>query len=373
MIYHHPLLLPQEGRSGSMVRICRMIDAFRNIGYNVHIVAGYARERKEAIEKIKTIAEEGTKFDFLYSESSTNPTLLGKRNIGKPFLEIDFFRWCKRKGIPTGVYYRDIYWRFELFKNITSWQRRAIAIPLYWIDWIHYVTFIDLLFLPSLNMAAFLPHSWRRDWIHALPPGCDIRDKQEKLKMNKAKKGLKLLYVGGVKPPLYDLTPLFESVNNTDDVSLTLCCRKNEWQEVRENYKNIPNDKVNIIHKDSRQLNPYYFAADAFILAREHHPYLLFAMPVKIFEAMGFGLPLISISGTLAADFISGENIGWVVENTSELTRLFGHLVNNPDAVNEKKRNVEKIREQHTWEERAKQAASILVKDSGELDSIRNL
>jgi glycosyltransferase involved in cell wall biosynthesis len=360
MIYHHPLPLPQQGLSGSMVRICKMIEAFRNIGYTVHEVHGYARERKEAIKKIKASARGGQKFDFLYSESSTAPTLLAKRNIGKPFLEIDLFTWCRRNVIPVGLFYRDIHWRFDQYKTVARLPRRAIAILLYWYDWLQYQSLVNYLFLPSLEMATFLPFGWRRDWIHALPPGCDIKDKSNNLCSMKGGGGLTLLYVGGMKPPLYDLTPLFESINISNVVSLILCCRQNEWQEVSDFYGYISHEKVKIVHVNSHQLAPYYFSADAFLLAWEQHPYLSFAMPVKLFESIGYGLPLISMTGTRAASFITEKKIGWVVMNTEELVSLFEHLVRHPEEVIQKKKNVESMREEHTWEMRAKQVAAIL-------------
>jgi glycosyltransferase involved in cell wall biosynthesis len=339
-----------------------MIEAFQNTGYTVHVVAGYADERREAIKKVKALVREGNQFDFLYSESSTAPTLLARRNIIQPLLDINFFSWCRRNGIPIGLYYRDIHWRFDQYKTVASWRRRAVAIPLYWLDWLQYLSLVDRLFLPSLEMAKYLPPGWRSEWIHALPPGCDIKDKDNNLHQDAAPgEALSLIYVGGVRPPLYNLTPLFESISNSSSASVTLCCRLAEWNEVKDIYHITPHEKIKIVHTDSQALEPYYIKSDAFLLAWDSNPYLSFAMPVKIFEAIGYGLPLISVTGTLAADFISQENIGWVVTNAQELVGLYGYLVHHPEDIMEKKRNVERIRHKHTWEVRAKQVASIFA------------
>jgi glycosyltransferase involved in cell wall biosynthesis len=362
MIFHYPLPLPQQKLSGSAVHIYGMMEAFKNNGYRVHVVGGYANERKKAVKQIKQLAREGDRFDFLYSESSTAPSLLAKRNLGKPFLEFELFNWCRENQIPVGLFYGDIHWRFDQYKTVARWYKRAIAIPLYLYDWLLYMSRVDSLFLPSLEMAAYLPPGRRREWIHALPPGCDIKERKNNLFGEKlSAHALSLLYVGGVSPPLYNLTPLFESISRSNDASVTLCCRLAEWNDVKEYYQYTPNGKIKIIHVDSNSLAPYYLQSDAFLLAWQPNPYLSFAMPVKLFEAIGNGLPLISISGTLAASFISKENIGWVVANSGELSALYEYLANHPEEVLEKQRTVEGIRPQHTWEVRAKYVASILT------------
>ena len=53
-----------------------MLDTFKEIGYEVDLVEGYAKDRSIAIKKIKDKIKQGVKYDFLYSESSTLPFLL---------------------------------------------------------------------------------------------------------------------------------------------------------------------------------------------------------------------------------------------------------------------------------------------------------
>jgi glycosyltransferase involved in cell wall biosynthesis len=365
MIFHHPFPLPTTHISGSMVRILNMYNAFMHLGYKVHLVTGFANDRKKALDCIKDMVRGGCKIDFVYSESSTIPNLLSKRNYSLPFLEIHIFKWCQDNAIPIGLFYRDIHWRFDHYKAVTRSGRKVLAKYLYWYDWLNYVRFVDYLFLPSVEMAPFLPTRWDRDRLQALPPGCHIHEWNSDITSYKASgETLSLLYVGGVRPPLYNLTPMFESITCSKVASLTLCCRFTEWNDVKEFYKYLPNDTIKIIHVDSPSLAPYYFQSDAFLLGWKPYSYLSFAMPVKVFEAIGYGLPLIALSGTLAASFISNENLGWVVANTDELVALYAHLAGNPDEVFEKQKNVERIRQQHTWEVRAKRVADILTKEN---------
>lgn len=58
-----------------------MIKAFEEIGYHVDYVMGYGKERKSQIEKIKRNIRNGVKYEFLYAENSTTPTLLTEKII----------------------------------------------------------------------------------------------------------------------------------------------------------------------------------------------------------------------------------------------------------------------------------------------------
>ena len=116
-IFHIPNSL--EGNYGSHVRPQKMMQAFKDIGYDVDVVMGYGKERKQSIKKIKKNIRAGMKYDFMYSESSTMPTLLTEKNHLPlyPLLDFSFFRFCKKNGIRIGLFYRDIYWKFQIYKE----------------------------------------------------------------------------------------------------------------------------------------------------------------------------------------------------------------------------------------------------------------
>ena len=94
MIFHVPNYIDLEAKSGSNIRPIKMINAFKEIGYDVDVVMGYASERKSKIKEIKNNIKNGVKYDFLYSESSTMPTLLTEKNHlpTHPFLDFSFFK-----------------------------------------------------------------------------------------------------------------------------------------------------------------------------------------------------------------------------------------------------------------------------------------
>ena len=92
----------------------KMIKAFEAI--DVDLIVGYGAERRKAINRIKRNVKHGKHYDFIYSESSTMPTLLTEKHHFPtyPFLDFGFFRWAKGNSIPIGLFYRDIYWKFPM-------------------------------------------------------------------------------------------------------------------------------------------------------------------------------------------------------------------------------------------------------------------
>ncbi len=91
-IFHIPWKLTIESNVASEIRPRKILKALEDIGYTVDIVWGNSKERKKSINKIKHRIDEGVKYDFLYSESSTLPTLLtGKHHLPlNPVLDFNF-------------------------------------------------------------------------------------------------------------------------------------------------------------------------------------------------------------------------------------------------------------------------------------------
>jgi glycosyltransferase involved in cell wall biosynthesis len=362
MIFHYPLPLREE-TSGSQVHLAQTLKAFRESGYDVALVTGYAADRNKAIVRVLREAEAGRRFDFVYAWSPTTPTLLAKRNVWHPWLDSDFFSWCKGQSIPIGLFYGDIHWRFPHYRGAAPWYRRALAIPLYRYDWNNYARLVDHLFLPSLGMAGFLPTTWPADRISALYPGCNVADRPLQAVSTGGSEGLKLFYVGGVRPPLYDLKPMIDALRGMSGVRLTLCCRAAEWAAARTYYEPVDTDVIRVVHAHGEQLASYYAETDVFGLFWQPYPYLDFAMPVKVFESLGFGVPLITTQGTEIARFVSGEDIGWAVSTTGEFRALLERLKANPQLIDEARGRVAQVRTQHTWQKRTALIARTLTRD----------
>ena len=225
MIFHCPV--KNEGNpDASQLRPLKMIEAFRQIGYDVAVVYGDGAERKKSIAAIKRSIRGGVKYDFLYSESSTLPTLCTEKHHlpSYPFLDFSFLSFCRRHGIRVGLFYRDIYWRFSFGND--SWKMKCLK-PFYIYDLIMYRRLVDVLFLPSKEMLGYIPLGFPGR-VEELPPGAG---KMSFTKTGMPGQGLNLLYIGGLVPH-YDLRMLVKAVSEIPEITFTLCCRKKEWMRV---------------------------------------------------------------------------------------------------------------------------------------------
>jgi glycosyltransferase involved in cell wall biosynthesis len=154
---------------------------------------------------------------------------------------------------------------------------------------------------------------------------------------------------------------MFNAVQASPHLVVTICCREREWREVQSYYGPLDTARVRIVHQQGDELAAHYARADLFVLIRNPDPYLDFAMPVKVFESLGYGLPIVAIEGTGAARFVAQEDIGWVATTEAELVRLLGYLHAHPELIGEKRRHVEMVRERHTWLARAQTVAAIMT------------
>lgn len=336
-----------------------MREAFAALGYEVVSVTGYLGERADAARSVLAQARKGRPFAFAYSETQSLPMPLTEPHHlpVRPFHDYRFLGGLKDSGVPVGIFYRDTHWRFpELTADLSGGKRL-------YLDTFHHLEYrqlrrsVDHLFLPSLRMAVALPTPWPEGRLSALPPGLTP---QSSPKSRTDLSQLRLLYVGGVTPPLYDLTPLFSALAATPAARLTLCCRPEEWARSAPSYE-VPSN-VTVVHGSGDELVPLYAAADAAAILWEPHPYLDITLPVKLFEAMAYGLPIITTPGTETARFVADEDVGWVVDDAQGFSRLVGHLQASPSDFAEAEARVEAARERHTWAERARQVAETLTR-----------
>ena len=364
MVFHHPFPVRADGTSGSQVRPYQMLSAFEALGYEVEVVIGHGLERRQAVERIRRDLKKGRRFAFAYSESHTIPTLLTEPHHVPtfPFLDFKFLAFLKRRNVPVGLFYRDVHWRFDQYRAAPLLQR-LVSVPLYHYDWHQYLKTVDHLFLPSLAMAAHLPTDWPRHRLSALPPGIppSFAATAPATEVQVGKE-LNLFYVGGVKPPLYDLSPTFDYLRDLEHASLTLCCRQQEWQQVAEHYSVPPN--VTVVHASGRGLEPYYQQADLFAVLWQPHPYLAFAMPVKVFEALGQALPVVTTPNTETARFVEKEATGWVVASRDAFSQLLSTLQKQPEHLRRKRQDLLAAQAEHTWQARAQQVVDTLTADT---------
>lgn len=366
-IFHIPNNIDLTGKSGSQVRPGKMLKALKNQGYEVDFVMGYGKARKESIKSIKKNIRQGIKYDFLYSESSTMPTLLTEKNHlpRYPLLDFNFLRFCKKNGIKVGLFYRDVIWKFEQYKKSVPWYYRVVTFWFYKYDLFQYNKCVDVLYLPSSRIEQYIPECKK---IHKelLIPGAVLDRKyidQRKQYFESRKKGdLNIFYVGGVSG-IYDILEMIKVLQNIDYVTVTICCKAEAWEKEKDRYGPYLTNRIKIVHDSGDALYQYYKKADLAwcYFDVEQHKYMKIATPIKMLEYMSFLTPVIATKGSCAAEFIEKYDVGWSIPyNVSEFTKLIEYIYDNQDSIIKKHNNTYTCLLDNTWEKRIDKIVSDL-------------
>lgn len=360
MIYHHPLPLDPEATSASGIRPCRMREAFQEIGYEVWEVTGYSKERRAKAGDVEHAMRAGVHFDFCYSESSTMPMTMTNPNHlpTDPLLDSFFFRHLHRSGVPVGQFLRDIYWRFPPYRRSVRFPKREAALAAYAYDMWTLRHHVDHVFLPSVQMAKHV--NLGNTPFSALPPA----HAHDKPLLGPAE-GISLFYVGGIGSH-YSLHRLFEGVKNAHrqnvDVKLTVCVRPDDWDAVKHEYAPYDCPAIQIVHGHGAQLRPYFEAANIASLFVEPMDYWQLAVPVKLYDYIGAGKPILTSQGTLPAQLVEEQGLGWAIEyNPNSLLDFLVNLSRDPNGLTRAREAVLAHREVHSWRERARQVVATLT------------
>lgn len=364
-IFHVPNHIDRDAKSGSHVRPRKMIEAFQEIGYQVDVIMGYGKERKKQISDIKNKIRNGKKYDFLYSESSTMPTLLTEKNHLPlfPNLDFGFFKFCKMHGIKIGLFYRDIHWKFEQYTREVSKLKQAVSIPMYRYDLRKYKRLVDILYLPSLGMEKYISE-YHFENIRALPPGAvknnRIIEDRKKYFEQRVDKKLKIFYVGGVRG-IYNLTSLLKAVYHKEYVDLTICCREMEWDKEKEIYEPYMTERIKIVHLSGKDLEDYYLQADICSCFFEVTEYMRMAVPIKLLEYTSYVTPVLATKGTEAGKFVEKFQNGFCIESREkELEIVLDNIYQNQKILLEKHRKAVQCLEENTWAKRARRVSKEL-------------
>jgi glycosyltransferase involved in cell wall biosynthesis len=356
IIFHIPYKINLNIFSTPNIRPQKLINSFIQKGFDVKVISGFHKERKKIIYEIKEDIKNGIKYDFLYSESSTMPTLLTDENhLPKyPFLlDFSFFRYCKRNSIPIGLFYRDIHWKFKQFEIEKYSLKYFISIFFYKLDLFFYSKLLDVLFLPSLNMMNYLKNLKNIKNIVALPSGHD----KSTLPINKDKNSnLRILYVGGLNE-MYDLKLLIKSIYelNNSKIFLDICTRESDYLKVKDEYKLYfeNNNNIKLYFSSGDQLDLLYSKADICSLFVRPHEYWNFTMPYKLLEYISKGKPIIVSSGSYVSKIIKDNSLGpIVIYEKNQLLRVLLEILNDKSILDKYNEPINKYFELNKWEER---------------------
>lgn len=356
ILIHYPFKIDRSRAAASQLRPQKIVDSFIKMGYEVHLIEGYGKERKQKINEIRRAIRNGVKFDFMYSECNTTPTLLTEKHHYPtyPFLDFAFFKFCRKREIPIGLFYRDIYWCFS--ENNKSWVQKVVKL-FHKYDLVEYNKYVSALFVPSLEMVGHIPFTFKMPVVE-LYPGCDAID----IKKEKNHNTINILYVGGVGAH-YDVSMIMEVVRDLPSYHLTICCRPDDWNAVKNDYQNLMSDNISVVHKSGEALKELYAEADLFCLFVRPDKYREFAVPFKLFETIGNGCPIIASKGTWVAKFVKQNKIGYTCEyDRQPLRELLTKITMSENDLAEICERIDAVKTENTWENRCKQIVRTLTK-----------
>lgn len=356
-IFHYPGPLVANPVVGSEVRPAMMLKAFRDLGYEVDVISGYSQERKGLIKKVKENIEAGTHYDFLYSESTTMPTALSDRDHlpRNPFLDEQFFSYCRKKKIPVGLFYRDAYWRFSYYRERVKKWVPYVTIPFYEHELGRYRYCTDTLFVPSNEFAEAIGYQAH---YRELPSGGRLVAEDSSVGDSEQ---LRLFYVGGITG-INNIDLVVDTIRKSGNAHLTICCPTDQLEEC-DYLKHIAeeSDNIRIIHETGEGVIRNLRDADIALALFDRNPYRDLAMPVKLFEYIGAGKPIISTAGTAAGRYVEEKGAGWAIEYSADKLEELLQIVHGSDELAEKKAAAAELAKQNTWQSRAETVAEELM------------
>ncbi|MDO5034520.1 MAG: glycosyl transferase family 1 [Actinomycetaceae bacterium] len=353
MVFHAPYPMEPNPTAASRLRPLRMREAFASIGYRVIDVSGTTPQRRKALKELRAMLRRGERPEFLYSENSTQPNLLATsvKDGVAPFLDYAIMKEARRAGVPVGIFYRDVYWKFSfgapsLRKRILPWLQAA--------DLRGYLRNGAHFFLPSAPMGKYLelPAGVSTS---VLPPAGD-----KGMTLPLPAGPLRLFYVGGLGGH-YKFETLLHAVRDLDGLEMDLVTRKQQWEQVVSQDPSLADPSISVHHLTSNELDPLYERCHVGILAVDPSEYWRFAVPVKLFEYISRGRPILVTKGTEAARIVEDLGVGWSVENTYEsIMETLVYLSEHPEEVQAKAEHTVEVAPTQTWEARANTVAKTL-------------
>ncbi|WP_227937211.1 glycosyltransferase [Alkalihalobacillus deserti] len=368
ILVYFPYKLQENPKSGSGVRPKKMVAAFTSYaekeGFELVVISGDSKERAKATEEYreKNRAKDAS---FCYMENATIPYwLTDSDHVPRaPKMDQRFWTYLKQQNVPIGLFYRDVYWKFDDMyvppggKKIFTPLMRAI----YYRELAVFKKFVDIMYLPSLEMNDFV--NWKGQY-KELPPGMEFEPSG--LTVKKEDEPMHAVFVGGItdQKGVMLMLEAFKKVNDGGrELRLSLVCREQEYKKYPAMHPFAEEGWCSILHVSGKELEAIYEKTDFAVIPREMNTYHHFSMPVKMFEYLANGQPILATNCKAQARVINEEEVG--VTTDDDLDSFMVGLQQMLDrSVYEKLRlNIETYSFQnHSWEARARQVAEELMK-----------
>ena len=354
--------MDKDPASGSGVRPQRMLEAFRELGYEVKLLEGIGNDRGKREKGTAEIRRwlKTQRPDLCYIEPPSGPLFF--------HCDRSLIRYIKSLGIPVGLFYRDAYWKFPEFATgakkslkdrCKGWLIRRMQIR----DAALFERCCSVVYFPSQTMLAHF--SFPR--MEILPPGCF-----HALRTRRVRREGEVctgIFVGGATVR-YGMGLLLEAAArlNREKVRLhlTVVCAEQGWttflaqNPVYREAAEAPWLEVHHLHAGP-ELEELYARSDFGIIPVLRNIYNDFGVPIKLFEYLSHLLPIVATDCTEIARLVEGQGIGIVAHDRPEdFERALGAMIDRIDSgcYDELCRQA---MEDNLWTRRARQIVSDLT------------
>ena len=341
--------------SGARVRPNCMLNALLARNHEVYVLSGsqninMRKLRHEQVVKAKQWVKENSP-DICYIESSTYPII--------HHCDYSMIRFLKRRGIPTAYFYRDIY---RILPNVVQKKRSGIKnkIKDVFLNLLQRYTDYqlkktDIVYFPSIRFTDYF--SYKR--MELLPPAGEIKINSIGRELTKT-----CIYVGGVSD-FYGFSLLmdaFKILNASENkYKLILVCREAEFLNM---YKDevIP-EWLEVHHVSGKALEPLYEKADIGLLTLRYNVYSHLCIGIKLFQYIGYGLPVLSTNVYTMGNIIRENGFGKTCEdNPEDYAKAISEMLSNKTALDDYRKSMLKsMEERHLWVHRVDKIISDLA------------
>lgn len=344
--------------SGSGVRPNCMFNALLERNHEVYVLSGsqnlnMRKLRREQIKKAKEWVR-SNKPDLCYIESSTYPII--------HHCDYSMLRFLKRNGVPTSYFYRDIY---RIIPNVVQKKRKGIKnkikdtfLTLLQRYTDHQLHKIDIVYFPSDRFTDYF--SYKR--MELLPPAGEV-------KVNSIGRELTntCLYVGGVSE-FYGFPLLMEAfeILNTEKVKykLILVCREAEFKNICK-IDPLP-QWLEVHHVSGKDLEPLYEKSDIGLLALGDNVYSNLCIGIKLFQYIGYGLPVLSTKVYTMGKLINENGFGMTCDyDAKSYANAIEDMLKSRENLDKyRKTMLKNMDDRHLWVHRVDKIVSDLVPDN---------
>lgn len=363
VLVYYPFALAKEANSGSKLRPLEMKKAFEAWGeqndVRVILISGTTTERRQQFQQ-HLAAGELEDLWFCYMENQTIPLWLTDpgHKPKHPFIDRQILAFLKSKNVPVGVFYRDVYWKFDHIYPLKGYKK-TIMQSIYKIEEKFYEKYCDVIFLPSLEMGKYVDIDRP---MADLPPGgknVDIFKKERHDEPYHA------IYVGAIKGEDYGfdlLVGAFELVNKEHRrCDLTIVCRQPEYDSLTDRQKEqLAKLGISVQHISGKKLDELYKEVDFALIPRKCTEYQNFSMPVKLVEYLSNHLPIVATACDAQKRFLSENRYGIICDD--EENSMAGAIEEMIGSLEQYQENiVETFMKNHSWLARVEKVKNTLV------------